>query len=173
MISFIIPAYNAENTIERAINSILNQKETEIEYEIIVIDDESTDNTEIKMKKFEQNTKIKYYKKENTGVADTRNYGVEKSKGEYIIFVDSDDYIADNLLKDIEIYIKQKIDLIKWNPIFVYENKQEKMPSVEFKNVKGEQGFNLLFGRDNLIDCLWNYAIKKEIMLEFPKRNIS
>lgn len=173
MVSFIIPAYNAEKTIERAINSILNQKETEIEYEIIVVDDESIDNTENIMKKFEQNTKIKYYKKENTGVADTRNYGVKKAKGEYIIFVDSDDYISDNLLNDISVYIMEKIDLIKWNPIFVYEDKQEKMPRVEFKNVTGEQGFNLLFGKDNLIDCLWNYAIKKEIMLEFPKRNLS
>lgn len=175
MISFIIPAYNAEKTIENAINSILNQKQTTLDYEIIVVNDGSTDKTNDVMQKFEKNTKIKYFIKENTGVADTRNYGVSKATGEYIIFVDSDDYISENLLKDIEIYIKQKIDLIKWNPIFIDKNKTKlsKNKNISFEKVTGEQGFNLLFGKDNLIDCLWNYAIKKEIILEFPKRNIS
>ena len=174
MISFIIPAYNAENTIERAINSILNQENTSLEYEIIVVNDGSIDNIDEKMKNFKENSKIKYFKKENTGVADTRNYGVEKSKGEYIIFVDSDDYISKTLLQDIEKYIKDNIELIKWNPIFVDENQNEisKQESVFFEKVTGEQGFNLLFGKDNLIDCLWNYAIKKDIMLKFPTRNI-
>src|SRR5699024_9225652 len=80
-------------------------------------------------------------------------------------------YIAESLLKDIETYIKQDIELIKWNPIFVDENKNEisKNVNIAFEKVTGEQGFNLLFGKDNLIDCLWNYAIKKEIMLKFPK----
>lgn len=174
MISFIIPAYNAENTIERAINSILNQEHTSLEYEIIVVNDGSIDNIDEKMKKFKENNKIKYFKKENTGVADTRNYGVEKAQGEYIIFVDSDDYISKTLLQDIEKYIKDNIELIKWNPIFVDENQNEisKQESVFFEKVTGEQGFNLLFGKDNLIDCLWNYAIKKDIMLKFPTRNI-
>ena len=117
---------------------------------------------------------MEYFVKENTGVADTRNYGVNKALGEYIIFVDSDDYISENLLANIEPYINQGIELIKWNPIFVDENKKEirKDNMVFFKKVTGEQGFNLLFGKDKLLDCLWNYAIKKEIMLEFPKRNL-
>ena len=171
MISFIIPTYNAENTIQNTINSILKQSETSLEYEIIVVDDGSTDNTKNLIQELESNEKIKYYSKENSGVADTRNYGVQKSNGEYIIFVDSDDYVSQNLLKDIEPYIKQNIDLIKWNPLFVDENKEilSTPKSAYFDIVTGEEGFNLLFGKDNLIDCLWNYAIKKEIMLEFPK----
>lgn len=175
MISFIIPAYNAEKTIERAIDSILRQKESNLEYEIIVINDGSTDHLNEVMKKFNQNEKIKYFRKENTGVADTRNYGVKKATGDTIIFVDSDDYISENLLKDIEPYVLQNIELIKWNPIFVNPNGEivRKDLTVAFDKVTGEQGFNLLFGKDNLLDCVWNYAIKKEIMLEFPKRKIS
>lgn len=171
MISFIIPTYNAEKTIQNTINSILKQSETSLEYEIIVVDDGSTDNTKKLIQELESNEKIKYYSKENSGVADTRNFGVQKSNGEYIIFVDSDDYVSQNLLKDIEPYIKQNIDLIKWNPLFVDENKEilSTPKSAYFDIVTGEEGFNLLFGKDNLIDCLWNYAIKKEIMLEFPK----
>jgi glycosyltransferase involved in cell wall biosynthesis len=170
MISFIIPTYNAEKTIENTINSILMQEKSDIEYEIIVVNDGSTDNTDKVMQKFNENTKVKYFTKENKGVADTRNYGVNKASGEYIIFVDSDDYISKDLLKDIESYIRQGIELIKWNPIFVDENKNEltRSTNIVFEDVTGEQGFNLLFGKDNLIDCLWNYAIKKEIMLKFP-----
>lgn len=170
MISFIIPTYNAEKTIDNTINSILMQEKSDIEYEIIVVNDGSTDNTDKVMQKFNENTKVKYFTKENKGVADTRNYGVNKASGEYIIFVDSDDYISKDLLKDIESYIRQGIELIKWNPIFVDENKNEltRSTNIVFEDVTGEQGFNLLFGKDNLIDCLWNYAIKKEIMLKFP-----
>ena len=171
MISFIIAAYNAEKTIENTINSILNQQKSDLEYEIIVVNDGSTDDLNSIMKKFEENEKIKYFIKENTGVADTRNNGEDKTSGKYIIFVDSDDYISKNLLKDIESYVKKDIELIKWNPVFVDENKKEisRNQNISFEEVTGEQGFNLLFGKDNLIDCLWNYAIKKEIMLKFPK----
>ena len=169
MISFIIPSYNSANTIKRAIESILNQT-LKTEFEVIVVDDGSNDNTEEVVRKYENDERIKYFKKENSGVADTRNYGVKVATGEYIIFVDSDDYISENLLKDIEPYLLQNIELIKWNPIFVDENKNEvlKPPSVAFEKVTGEQGFNILFGRDSLIDCLWNYAIKKDLMIEFP-----
>ncbi|MBO4816620.1 MAG: glycosyltransferase family 2 protein [Clostridia bacterium] len=169
MISFIIPSYNSANTIKRAIDSILNQN-TDLEYEIIIVDDGSTDNTEEVLKCYENDERIKYYKKDNSGVADTRNYGVKMATGEYIIFVDSDDYISENLLNDIERFIRQGIELIKWNVTFVDENLNDyfKPYSVTIENTTGEQGFNQLFGNDNLIDCLWNYAIKKDLMIEFP-----
>ena len=174
MISFVIPAYNAEKTIKRAINSILAQ-ESDIEYEIIVINDGSIDKTDDVMQEYTENNKVRYFKKENTGVADTRNFGVEKAIGDYILFVDCDDYISNTLLQDIKIYIEKGIDLIKWNPIFVDEDLNEifRPKSSYFETVDGEQGFNLLFGKDNLIDCLWNYAIKKDIIIKFPKRYIS
>ena len=170
MISFIIPAYNAGKTIGRAINSILNQEGTSMDFEVIVVDDGSDDDLKEKVEEFKSNKRIKYFYKENTGVSDTRNYGVNQATGEYIIFVDSDDYISKTLLKDIEQYINQKIELIKWRPIFVDEegNILGKEGSASFNNVSGEKGFNLLFGKDNLIDCLWNYAIKKELLVEFP-----
>ncbi len=169
MISFIIPTYNSAKTIKRAIDSILNQN-TDLEYEIIIVDDGSTDNTEEVLKCYENDKRIKYCKKDNSGVADTRNYGVKMATGEYIIFVDSDDYVSENLLNDIERFIRQGIELIKWNVTFVDENLNDyfKPYSVTIENTTGEQGFNKLFGNDDLIDCLWNYAIKKDLMIEFP-----
>lgn len=170
MISFIIPAYNAKKTIGKAIESILNQGKSDIDYEIIVVDDGSNDNLKDELEKYEN--KIRYFYKENSGVSDARNLGVKMSKGEYIIFVDSDDYISRSLLKDIQEYINKKIELIKWNPVFVDAdgNKLKQEESVKFEIVTGEDGFNLLFGKDNLIDCLWNYAIKKSLMMKFPSK---
>ena len=170
MISFIIPAYNARKTIGKAIESILNQEKSDIDYEIIVVDDGSNDNLKDELEKYEN--KIRYFYKENSGVSDARNLGVKMSKGEYIIFVDSDDYISRSLLKDIQEYINEKIELIKWNPVFVDAdgNKLKQEKSVKFEIATGEEGFNLLFGKDNLIDCLWNYAIKKSLMMEFPSK---
>ena len=171
MISFIIPAYNAGKTIGRTINSIIGQEGTNMDYEVIVVDDGSDDDLKEKMEEFKNEKKVKYFYKENTGVSDTRNYGVNQAIGEYIIFVDSDDYISKDLLKDIEPYINNEIELIKWKPVFVDEegNIIKKEEGYSFNKVSGEKGFNLLFGKDNLIDCLWNYAIKKELVLEFPK----
>lgn len=171
MISFIIPAYNAGKTIGRTINSIIGQEGTNMDYEVIVVDDGSDDDLKEKMEEFKNEKRVKYFYKENTGVSDTRNYGVNQAIGEYIIFVDSDDYISKDLLKDIEPYINNKIELIKWKPVFVDEegNIIKKEEGCSFNKVSGEKGFNLMFGKDNLIDCLWNYAIKKELVLEFPK----
>ena len=168
MISFIITTFNSDKTIVRAIKSILNQK-SNLDFEIIVVDDGSNDKTKDVLKSYYD--KIKYYYKENEGVACARNFGMQKAKGEYIIFVDSDDYINNTMLEDIENYILQKVDLIKWNPIFVYEKEERnyKPNSVEFNNMSGEDGFNMLFGKDNLIDCLWRYAIKRELIPNFPE----
>lgn len=171
MISFIVPAYNAGKTIEKTVNSIVGQKNTNMEFEVIVVDDGSEDDLREIMDNFKNDKRVKYFYKENTGVSDTRNYGVNQAIGEYIIFVDSDDYISSNLLKDIEPYINKNIDLIKWKPIIVNEKGKtiRKETGCSFTKVSGEKGFNLLFGRDNLLDCLWCYAIKKELIKEFPK----
>lgn len=173
MVSFIIPAFNASKTIKRAINSILNQNVQDLDFEIIIVDDGSDDDLRKVINEYSPSDLkyIRYYKKENEGVAEARNFGVKKAKGDYIIFVDSDDYISRKLLKDIKKYIKKGYDLIKWSAIIVDENdeKLEEPEENELVSVSGEEGFNLLYGTDKLMVCLWNYAIKKDIMLEFTK----
>ena len=173
MISFIVPAYNAKLTIKRTIDSILNQVESSIDYEIIVVDDGSTDNLRKEIVKYSTDSlkKITYTRKQNGGLSDARNYGVKKAKGDYIIFVDSDDYIDKKLLKDIKVYINKGVDLIKWNPIYVYEDGRKEKRNIynsDLNIISGEDGFNLLFGNDPLMSCSWNYCIKKEFVPEFP-----
>ena len=87
-ISVIIPTYNREVTLERAIKSVLAQ--THRNFELIVIDDGSTDNTSLIIDRY--SGKIRYFSKLHAGVSSARNFGLEKSEGTWVAFLDSDDY---------------------------------------------------------------------------------
>ncbi|MEK6485902.1 glycosyltransferase family 2 protein [Myroides odoratimimus] len=92
LVSIIVPIYNGEQFLEECIVSMLNQDYTD--YEIILINDGSTDNTEIICNKFkEKDSRIKYFYQENAGVSVARNNGIKEAKGEWLCFVDSDDYL--------------------------------------------------------------------------------
>ena len=95
MISIIVPVYNTETYLRRCIDSILAQTFTD--FELLLIDDGSTDGSGAICDEYAQkDSRVRVFHKENTGVSATRNLGIEKSKGEYLIFIDSDDYWIDN-----------------------------------------------------------------------------
>ena len=96
LVSIIIPCYNAEKFITETIQSVLNQ--TFSEWELIILNDGSTDNSENKILQF-QDKRIRYIPKHNTGVADTRNKGIELARGKYIAFLDADDLWKENNLE--------------------------------------------------------------------------
>ena len=98
-VSFIIPAYNAENTIEECINKILKISRKDIE--VLVIDDGSKDKT-AEICKSIQDSRIRFIHKENGGVSSARNMGIDSALGEYLLFCDADDWIqADEIEKVI------------------------------------------------------------------------
>ena len=90
-LSVIIPLYNAEIYIKEALDSLLAQKGIDIE--IIVVDDESQDNSAEIVKKYP----VHYYKKTNGGASSARNYGLKHASGKYIMFLDADDYLKDEI----------------------------------------------------------------------------
>ncbi len=99
-VSVIIPVYNQEKVIERCINSVLNQ--TYKELQVIVINDGSTDNTEkLLMPYLNRDPRLEIYHADNKGVSAARNYGLSLVKGEYIQFVDGDDYVSETLVEDM------------------------------------------------------------------------
>lgn len=163
MISIIITAYNAEKTIEKCLNSILDTQYND--YEIILINDGSIDDTEKIIELFASD-KIKYYKKINTGVADSRNFGIDKAKGDYITFVDSDDYVSSNYFEGIDKYINEGVDIIKRKGIIVSKNNQEKIKGAKFDITTGEDAFNKLCFTDIYLDTLWSYIIKKNLFID-------
>ncbi|WP_279155103.1 glycosyltransferase family 2 protein [Thomasclavelia cocleata] len=98
MISIIVPVYNAEKYIERCIESIINQ--TYRNFELILIDDGSTDDTGQICDSYSfEDCRIQSIHQKNGGAASARNTGIECSKGEYIVFVDSDDYLSIDFLE--------------------------------------------------------------------------
>ena len=168
--SVIVPIYNAEKYIARCIDSILVQADKETE--LILINDGSTDKSEEIVKTYLEKNKetIKYIKKENTGVADTRNIGIEQATGDYIIFVDSDDYIDKNLFKNLEKYMNQNIEIIKYKAIIETEGEDEigQFEGPTFDVTTGEDAFSRLYFTDEMVDALWVYAYKREL---FTKNN--
>lgn len=111
MVSVIIPSYNREKTIERAVMSVLNQ--TYKDLELIVVDDCSKDNT-VEVLKSIKDDRLKIIRLEkNSGACVARNVGVENAQGDYIAFQDSDDeWLLDKLEKQMAIFEKEKVDLV-------------------------------------------------------------
>ena len=125
LISFIVPVYNAEKTISACLDSILNQSLQN--FEIIVVNDGSRDNVQSVINEYVFNypSIIKSYEKPNGGPGDTRNYGIEKSTGKYIAFVDSDDSIETNYTSIISAIIDEhNADMVIINYNRIYQKKQ-------------------------------------------------
>ncbi len=99
LISIIVPVYNAEKYLSKCIGSILNQSFTN--FELLLIDDGSSDNSLQILKEFERkDLRIKLFNHVNSGVSFTRNFGIKNSQGDFILFIDSDDWVEAGFIKD-------------------------------------------------------------------------
>ena len=115
LLSVIIPAYNTKDDIEECLNSIISQTYTNIE--IIIVDDGSTDGTtEICQKYQALDSRIIFYRQENAGVLSARMKGIEISKGEYVTFVDADDYMELNYIETLYDTLSKKNVIIVLPP---------------------------------------------------------
>ena len=101
MVSVIVPVYNAELTLKQCVDSILSQEITD--FELLLIDDGSTDQSPIICDEYaKQDLRIRVFHKDNGGVSSARNLGLENAQGEWITFIDSDDYITKDFLPDFD-----------------------------------------------------------------------
>lgn len=167
-ISIIIPVYNTGKYLKKCFDSVKNQ--TMKDFEIIVVNDGSTDNSESIINEYIQNNKdivIKYYKKENGGLSSTRNFGISKATGNYIMLLDSDDYIDSKLFQNLENYINEEIDLIKFKMIKVNENGEEieKLSGPVFEKYTGEEAFKKLAGNDDFLEVACIYLYRREFFI--------
>lgn len=111
MISIIVPIFNAEKYISRCVNSVLRQ--TYHDWELLLINDGSTDQSEkICLNYSKSDTRIRYFSKINEGPGPTRAFGVGKAKGDFIYFIDSDDYISDNALETLLSHFSDEVDCV-------------------------------------------------------------
>lgn len=169
-LSIVIPVYNLEKYIGKCLDSCINQDIDFDQYEILCIDDGSKDKSLSIMKEYEKKYKnIKVISKKNSGVSDTRNVGIDLATGKYIWFIDGDDEIRSNcikqLLKKIE---KDELDLLMLSSKTVKENfkvKNEKTKDLKFKEViKGIENVFFTFPSKSSGAFVFNYIIKKEIL---------
>jgi len=167
-VSIIVPVYNVEQYLEKCLESLVNQTLKDIE--IILINDGSPDNSEKIIKKYQKKyqDKIVYIKKENEGQGEARNWALKIAKGEYVTFVDSDDYINTKMLEVL--YQKAK----KENADIVATTKnieitEEKEIIKQYNICNKEEYKNYILNNSGP----WGKLIKKEIItknnLYFPK----
>ena len=163
-ISIIVPIYNAEKYLNKCIDSLINQTKKELEF--ILINDGSTDNTEKVIKGYDD-PRVKYFKNKNQGIGKTRNFGISKASGKYIMFLDSDDYYelntCEELFKKCE---EEKLDLVICNYYKVYDNGNiEEVILPSFKNTTLKDNPSIL--DENLSP--WNKIYKSDLI---TKNNI-
>lgn len=165
-LSIIIPTYNSEKTISKAINSILKQKLDD--FEIIIVDDASEDNTEKIIKEI-NNPNIRYYKlKNNTGVSHARNFGINMSIGKYIMFMDSDDIQIDNMSKILLDEISKKGNELVVCSYKRYDGNKEvtkKIQNKKLKELNEKSKFIELLYINNLLKSPCNKIYSRDIII--------
>lgn len=110
MVSLIITTYNYAAYVERAIRSALEQSLAKSDFEVIVVNDCSTDHTVEVLKNYENEVRI-FNLEENLGLAGARNFGIKKAKGQFIVFLDADDYMHKDLLHTEKLFLSENNSL--------------------------------------------------------------
>ena len=106
MVSLIITTYNYAHYVERSIRSALDQTLSKDQYEILVVNDASTDRTEEVLENYTDEVRV-FNLKENVGLSGARNHGIKKAKGQYVVFLDADDYIHRDLLRIQKLFLDE------------------------------------------------------------------
>lgn len=165
-VSVIVPVYNVEKYIRKCLESLISQTLEEIE--IIIVNDGTKDNSMEIVKEYQEkySKKIICLEKENGGLSDARNYAIPYAKGEYIAFLDSDDYVEKNTYKDMyELAKKEDADLVECDFYWEYPDKTKEDIGVIYN------------GKEEMLEKVrvvaWNKLIKKDILektqIRFPK----
>lgn len=169
LISIIVPVYNTSKYLEQCVNSLLKQTYTNTE--IILVDDGSVDSSGQICDKFsEENNNIKTIHKKNEGVSKARNTGIENSNGEYICFVDGDDYVSENYIKDMyEVIVKENVDIVTSNQFKIWDNNDK----IElFSNDIPLNDYFILTGTATLSDMLYGKTCYATCCCKLYKKHI-
>lgn len=178
-ISIIIPMYNVEDYIAECLNSIINQNIKE--FEVIIIDDGSTDKSnDIAQEYCNKYPFFSMYKQKNSGQSIARNLGIQKARGEYLFFLDSDDYIEENSLENLYNICKENgLDILKteWTTLFESTGQRvvNKSPltNIHYKTITTRHYYKeSIYTWYNVIP--WNGLIRREFLIgnriKFPEK---
>ena len=177
LISVVVPIYKVEKYLDKCVESLVNQ--TYKNLEIILVDDGAPDNCpEMCDKWAEMDHRIKVIHKPNGGLSDARNAGMKEVKGEYVAFIDSDDYVAVEFIEKLyNVMKKEQSDIVECEVLKFTENE---IPSPEYDDNAVEsfdtvKGLSLLIADDRFHQHVWNKLYRSEIALsvEFAKGKLN
>ena len=153
ILSIIVPIYNVEDYVEECLDSLVNQNILEEQYEIICVNDGSTDRSEEILNKYaDKYNNILVVNKDNGGVSSARNTGIDVSRGKYIWFVDADDFIKPNILSIVsKLIAEDKYDFIKIKP-FAFKHGEKFSP----------QDITTEMCQSSIKNFLWTYIFLRE-----------
>ena len=164
MISVIVPVYNAEKYLHRCIDSILAQTFTD--FELLLVDDGAKDRSgEICDDYAIKDSRVKVFHKENGGVSSARNVGLDNAKGDWISYIDSDDWIAKEYLSNLWNHAKTGVDLVVSFPTYIYSDGTSRRPQYSPKFVD-EHNFEDIFVEHSMHQNTspWSKLFKRAII---------
>lgn len=175
LFSVIMPVYNAEKTLPKAIESVLNENNDNVE--LIIVNDGSTDNSEKVIKKYLSDSRMSYYCQENAGVSTARNYALSVAKGEYIAFLDSDDFFEEDafakLTKHIEEYHCDMLGFGYYSEFFSEKGKLVSTKTatisqlLKFSSSESEEGLEYIFRSSKvMLQTSWNKIYRRDIIVK-------
>jgi len=176
LISVIVPVYGVENYISKCLDSILNQ--TYKNLEILLIDDGSKDRSgEICEEYRQKDNRIAVYHKQNGGLSDARNYGIDRAKGEYLTFIDSDDYIDEDYIEFLYDLIKEgntRMSLCSLHVVYTSNGRVWDKGNGEKIKITGKQGIEMMCYDEEVDTAAYAKLYHKSLFenARFPKGKI-
>lgn len=170
LISVIVPIYNVEKYLARCVDSIVNQ--TYKNLEIILVDDGSPDLCPQMCDDYvEKDSRIKVVHKKNGGLSDARNAGMAVSTGEYISFIDSDDYVSDDFFECLlDVMNKENSDIAECSVVKFYEDNRfdELSDDLSVKTYDTQDAMSALIAENPFHQHVWNKLYKTELVKDIP-----
>lgn len=168
-LSIVIPLYNKEKYIDRCLKSLINQDISPSEYEIIIVDDGSTDSSCTMAQNYtEKYANIHLFRQKNGGAGSARNKGLEVSKGTYIYFLDADDYIANNVFNRLfELAEQNDLEILGFNTKYINDGSltDTLTENIQDLSIQVMDGLTYIDERDFRNEAWW-YIIKKSFLLD-------
>ena len=164
-VSVVIPVYNTKDYLARCVNSVLNQTFTDIS--VILVDDGSTDGSSAVCDSFMRDKRVQVIHKENGGLSSARNAGIERAEGEYICFVDSDDYLTENAIERLILSAKSGADVVICGYYLDYgKEKRENFVNGGNFSLKTLGGIFCELKAKHIFDPAWNKLIRLDFLRE-------
>lgn len=165
LVSVVVPVYNAEKTIKRCVDSLLNQSYKEIQ--VVLVDDGSTDQSLSLCREIEKNdSRVLVIKKENGGVSSARNCGIECSQGKYIMFLDSDDWFEENMVEHYaRLVSEENTDIVIGGLQGIYTHNQKSfVKSLPIYGKKDTALWNVICDSSEMFGYIGGKLFKKDII---------